>query len=59
TLSTNLAGIPGISVPCGYTKSGLPMGIQFMANHFEEGKLLQIASAYEKNSKIERRRPDL
>ncbi|MEA1970114.1 MAG: Asp-tRNA(Asn)/Glu-tRNA(Gln) amidotransferase subunit GatA [Thermodesulfobacteriota bacterium] len=59
TLSTNLAGIPGISVPCGYTKSGLPMGIQFMANHFEEGKLLQVASAYEKNSKIEKRRPDL
>ncbi len=59
TLSTNLAGIPGISVPCGYTKSGLPIGVQFMANHFEEGKLLQIASAYEKNSTIERRRPNL
>ncbi|MBW2650147.1 MAG: Asp-tRNA(Asn)/Glu-tRNA(Gln) amidotransferase subunit GatA [Deltaproteobacteria bacterium] len=59
TLSANLAGIPAISVPCGYTKSGLPMGIQFMANNFEEGKLLQVASAYEKNSKIERRRPNL
>jgi len=59
TISANLAGIPGISIPCGYTKTGLPMGIQFMANHFEEGKLLQIASAYEKNSKIEKRRPDL
>ncbi|MBW2648556.1 MAG: Asp-tRNA(Asn)/Glu-tRNA(Gln) amidotransferase subunit GatA [Deltaproteobacteria bacterium] len=59
TLSANLAGIPGISVPCGYTKSGLPMGVQFMANHFEEGKLLQIASAYEKNSKVERRMPEL
>ncbi|MEA2014680.1 MAG: Asp-tRNA(Asn)/Glu-tRNA(Gln) amidotransferase subunit GatA [Thermodesulfobacteriota bacterium] len=59
TLSTNLAGIPGISVPCGYTESGLPMGIQFMANHFEEGKLFQIASAYEKNSTIEKRRPCL
>jgi aspartyl-tRNA(Asn)/glutamyl-tRNA(Gln) amidotransferase subunit A len=59
TISANLAGIPGISVPCGYTKGGLPMGIQFMANHFEEGKLLQIASSYERNSKIERRRPDL
>jgi len=59
TISANLAGIPGISVPCGYTKGGLPMGIQFMANHFEEGKLLQIASSYERNSTIERRRPDL
>jgi len=59
TMSANLTGIPGISVPCGYTKNGLPMGIQFMASHFEEGKLLQAASAFENNSKIERRRPEL
>ena len=59
TLSANLAGIPGISIPCGYTKSGLPIGLQFLAKHFEEEKLIQVASAYEKNSKIEKRRPDL
>lgn len=59
TISTNLAGIPGISVPCGYTAAGLPMGVQFLAGHFDEGKLLQIASAYEKNAAIERRRPTL
>ena len=59
TLSANLAGIPGISVPCGYTKGGLPIGLQFLAKHFEEEKLIQIASAYEKNSTIEKRRPDL
>ena len=59
TMSANLTGIPGISVPCGYTKNGLPMGIQFMANHFEEGKLFRVASAFENNSKIERRRPEL
>ncbi|MRR17630.1 MAG: Asp-tRNA(Asn)/Glu-tRNA(Gln) amidotransferase subunit GatA, partial [Deltaproteobacteria bacterium] len=59
TISTNLAGIPGISVPCGYTAAGLPMGVQFLAGHFEEGKLLQIASAYEKYAAIERRRPTL
>ncbi len=59
TLSANLAGIPGISVPCGYTKGGLPIGLQFLAKHFEEEKLIQIASAYEKNSKIEKRRPEL
>jgi aspartyl-tRNA(Asn)/glutamyl-tRNA(Gln) amidotransferase subunit A len=57
TISANLAGIPGISTPCGYTASGLPIGIQFLAGHFEEGKLLQIASAYEKNAAIEKRRP--
>ncbi|MGA2525558.1 MAG: Asp-tRNA(Asn)/Glu-tRNA(Gln) amidotransferase subunit GatA [Smithellaceae bacterium] len=59
TISTNLAGIPGISVPCGFTSGGLPIGVQFLAGHFEEGKLIQIASAYEKNAKIEKRRPKL
>jgi len=59
TLSANLAGIPGISVPCGYTKDGLPVGVQFMASHFEEGKLLQVAAAYEKHSDREKRSPDL
>ena len=59
TISTNLAGIPGISVPCGYTQAGLPIGVQFQAGHFHEGKLLQVAHAYERHSGIERRRPKL
>lgn len=59
TISTNLAGIPGISVPCGFTAAGLPLGVQFLAGHFEEGKLIQIASAYEKKANIEKRRPQL
>ncbi len=59
TISTNLAGIPGLAVPCGYTAGGLPVGIQFLAAHFDEGKLIQIASAYERNSTIEKRRPGL
>lgn len=59
TISTNLAGIPGISVPCGFTGSGLPIGMQFLAGHLEEAKLLQIAAAYEKNANLEKRRPKL
>jgi aspartyl-tRNA(Asn)/glutamyl-tRNA(Gln) amidotransferase subunit A len=59
TISTNLAGIPGIVVPCGYTEKGLPVGVQFMASHFEEGKLIQAASAFEKNPGFTRRRPEL
>ncbi|MBW6486381.1 MAG: Asp-tRNA(Asn)/Glu-tRNA(Gln) amidotransferase subunit GatA [Syntrophobacterales bacterium] len=59
TISTNLAGIPGISVPCGYSASSLPIGVQFLAGHFQEGRLLQIASAYEKYAQIEKRRPNL
>jgi aspartyl-tRNA(Asn)/glutamyl-tRNA(Gln) amidotransferase subunit A len=59
TISTNLAGIPGISVPCGFTRQGLPIGAQFLAGHFEEGKLIQIASAFEKHANLKQRRPDL
>ncbi len=59
TLSVNLAGIPGISVPCGFTKGGLPIGAQFLAGHFNEGKILQVASAYEKQANLEKRRPAL
>ncbi|MCX7981595.1 MAG: Asp-tRNA(Asn)/Glu-tRNA(Gln) amidotransferase subunit GatA [Syntrophales bacterium] len=59
TISANLAGIPGIAVPGGFTKEGLPVGIQFLGNHFQEGKLLQIAHAFEREARIEKRRPDL
>jgi len=48
TISANLAGIPGISVPCGFTGDGLPVGLQFLAGHFQEGLLIQAGAAYEK-----------
>lgn len=59
TISTNLAGIPGLSVPCGFTRQGLPIGAQFLAGHFEEGKLIQVAAAFEKQTNLGNRRPDL
>lgn len=59
TISTNLAGIPGLAVPCGFSGAGLPIGAQFLAGHFEEGKLLRLASAYEKHADFEKRRPAL
>jgi aspartyl-tRNA(Asn)/glutamyl-tRNA(Gln) amidotransferase subunit A len=59
TISTNLAGIPGMVVPCGFTRGGLPIGVQFLVGHFEEGKLIQIAAAYEKNANLGKRRPKL
>jgi len=46
-------------VPCGDTRAGLPIGAQFLGGHFQEGKLLQVAHAYERHSGIERRRPKL
>jgi len=48
TVTGSLAGVPGISVPCGKTKAGLPIGMQILAPHFNEGRVLQIASAFEK-----------
>ncbi len=47
TTSTNLAGLPGMSVPCGMTKSGLPIGLQLTASHFEEQKMFNVAQAVE------------
>ena len=49
TISANLAGIPGISLPCGLTSGNLPAGLQLMGRTFDEETLLQVAYAYEQN----------
>jgi aspartyl-tRNA(Asn)/glutamyl-tRNA(Gln) amidotransferase subunit A len=48
TVTGSLAGVPGISVPCGATKAGLPVGMQIFGPHFGESRVLQIARAFEK-----------
>ena len=48
TVSANLAGLPGISVPCGFSSEGLPIGLQFMGRMFDEATLLRVADAYER-----------
>ncbi|HXZ13749.1 MAG TPA: Asp-tRNA(Asn)/Glu-tRNA(Gln) amidotransferase subunit GatA [Candidatus Sulfotelmatobacter sp.] len=48
TVTGSLAGVPGISVPCGKTKAGLPVGMQIFGPHFSEGRVLQLANAFEK-----------
>ncbi len=47
TVTGSLAGVPGISIPCGKTKADLPVGMQIFAPHFREGSLFQIARAFE------------
>jgi aspartyl-tRNA(Asn)/glutamyl-tRNA(Gln) amidotransferase subunit A len=47
TVTADLAGIPGISVPCGETKENLPVGLQILGKHFDEATILRIAHAYE------------
>jgi aspartyl-tRNA(Asn)/glutamyl-tRNA(Gln) amidotransferase subunit A len=48
TVTGSLAGIPGISVPCGVTKQRLPIGMQILGPHFSEARILQLARAFEK-----------
>jgi aspartyl-tRNA(Asn)/glutamyl-tRNA(Gln) amidotransferase subunit A len=59
TISANLAGVPAISVPCGFTAEGLPIGMQLLAAPFQEAKLLQVAFAYEQATAWHRRQPPL
>jgi aspartyl-tRNA(Asn)/glutamyl-tRNA(Gln) amidotransferase subunit A len=47
TVTGSLAGVPGISVPCGKTKAGLPIGMQIIGPHFGEARMLQLARAFE------------
>ena len=47
TISANLSGVPGMSLPCGFSDSGLPIGLQLQGAHFEEEKLFQVAACLE------------
>lgn len=59
TISTNLAGIPGISVPCGFSSAGLPIGVQLQSAHFTEAKIIQAAFALEQRLDIKGKKPSL
>ncbi len=55
TLTCNLAGLPGLSLPCGFTKSNLPIGLQILGKPFDEARLLRIARAFEREHDFTRR----
>lgn len=59
TISANLAGIPGISVPCGFSGGGLPIGLQLMGPPLGEAVLLQAAYAFEQATEFHQRKPQL
>jgi aspartyl-tRNA(Asn)/glutamyl-tRNA(Gln) amidotransferase subunit A len=59
TIGVNLAGLPGISVPCGFTKDNLPIGLQLIGQPFQEANLLAIAHAYERAHDWSQRHPAL
>ncbi len=59
TLSANLAGLPGLSLPCGFSSQGMPIGLQILGNHFQEETILQAASGFEQATDFHFRRPPL
>jgi aspartyl-tRNA(Asn)/glutamyl-tRNA(Gln) amidotransferase subunit A len=59
TTAANLAGIPAISIPCGLTSDKLPIGLQLMAPHFAEDRLLQIAQLYQQATDWHLRKPPI
>jgi aspartyl-tRNA(Asn)/glutamyl-tRNA(Gln) amidotransferase subunit A len=59
TMPFNVLGLPAISVPCGFTTGGLPIGLQIVGRAFDEAGILRIAHAYEQASEWHRKRPPL
>ncbi|HVE87325.1 MAG TPA: Asp-tRNA(Asn)/Glu-tRNA(Gln) amidotransferase subunit GatA [Myxococcales bacterium] len=59
TLPVNLAGLPGLSVPCGFSRSGLPIGLQLIGRPFDEATLLRVGRAHERTAELWRRAPAL
>jgi aspartyl-tRNA(Asn)/glutamyl-tRNA(Gln) amidotransferase subunit A len=57
TVNINLAGIPALSMPCGFSKTGLPIGLQIIGSHFNEEKILRTAYALEKSLNLKERQP--
>ena len=54
TISVNLAGLPGITVPCGVDQSGLPIGLQLIGDCFKEKNIIRAAYAYEQSREFEK-----
>ncbi len=59
TISINLAGLPALSLPCGFDAAGLPIGLQIIGRHFDESTVLRVAYAYEQFTEWHKRKPTL
>jgi aspartyl-tRNA(Asn)/glutamyl-tRNA(Gln) amidotransferase subunit A len=57
TIPVNLAGLPGISIPCGFSSTGLPIGLQIIGKPFDEETVLRVAYAFEQQTAYHRRKP--
>ena len=57
TISVNLAGLPALSLPCGFDGDGMPIGLQIIGKHFDEATVLRLAYAYEQATEWHKRKP--
>jgi aspartyl-tRNA(Asn)/glutamyl-tRNA(Gln) amidotransferase subunit A len=57
TIPVNLAGLPAISIPCGFSRDHLPIGLQMIGNHFHEGMLFRLAYTFERNTEFHLKKP--
>jgi aspartyl-tRNA(Asn)/glutamyl-tRNA(Gln) amidotransferase subunit A len=58
TIPANLAGLPGMSLPCGFDSQGLPIGLQLVGDYFSEAKMLNVAHQYQRVTDWHTRRPE-
>ena len=58
TISVNLAGLPGMSIPAGFASDGLPVGLQLVGRYFDEARLLNVAHRYQQVSDWHKRMPE-
>ena len=59
TVNCNMAGLPGISIPCGFSTEGLPIGLQILAKPFNEEMIFRVAYTFEQNTEYHKKRPEL
>jgi aspartyl-tRNA(Asn)/glutamyl-tRNA(Gln) amidotransferase subunit A len=59
TISTNLAGVPALSLPCGFDQDGMPIGMQIIGKHFDEAIILRLAHVYEQATEWHKKKPTM
>jgi aspartyl-tRNA(Asn)/glutamyl-tRNA(Gln) amidotransferase subunit A len=59
TISINLAGLPALSLPCGFDRDGMPIGLQLIGKHFDEATILRVAHFYEQSAPWHELKPKL
>ena len=59
TVPVNIAGLPGVSIPAGFDSSNMPIGLQIIANAFDEEKMLRVAYTFEQNTDFHTKKPEI